>query len=198
MNIWFILNSVALGVGLAMDAFSVSIANGLAEPGMGRGRRLIIAGTYAAFQFAMPLCGWILVRLAADAFDTFRLLIPWIALVLLCFIGGKMLAEGIRDRNREDTGDAEAAKPVLTAGALILQGIATSIDALSVGFAITDYTPGMAFCACVIIAVVTLAICLTGLTIGRAFGMKLAGRATIVGGVILIFIGAEIFLQSFF
>ena len=204
-----VINSILLGVGLAMDAFSVSLANGLNEHKMGIGRMLVIAGTFAGFQFAMPLIGWFCVHKIAEAFNAFQKFIPWIALLLLLYIGGKMLIEGIRDiRDRSgrdnnaaasDTSDeaslGSAIKKV-TLAELMVQGVATSIDALSVGFTIADYNGVMALVASLIIGVVTYIICMAGLKLGKTFGTKLAGKASVLGGVILIFIGAEIWVTG--
>lgn len=183
----FIINAIGLGIGLAMDAFSVSLANGLHEPEMKPSRMCLIAGIFGLFQMLMPLVGWICVRAAAEAFRSFRRLIPWIALILLLYIGGKMLIEGLKGED----GDAESTS--LDLKTLLLQGIATSIDALSVGFAIAEYNAGKAFSASLIIGVVTFIICLAGIRLGRLFGTRLAGRASVFGGVILILIGLEIF-----
>lgn len=190
----FFFNSILLGVGLAMDAFSVSMANGLNDPKMSGARMSLIAGTFGAFQFLMPVIGWICVHTIVQYFSLFEAFIPWIALILLCYIGGKMLIEGLQSKNSEDD-DVSASK--LGLGALMIQGIATSIDALSVGFTISDYSAMMAFVASVIIAVVTFAICMLGLVIGKKFGTMLSGKANILGGCILIFIGLEIFIKSF-
>ncbi len=187
-NAVFFLNSVLLGVGLAMDAFSVSMANGLREPKMRQGKMAGIAGVFAGFQFAMPLIGWICVHTILQYFKAFQKVIPWIALILLVYIGGKMLAEGIHGKNET------AEKPGLSLGELLLQGVATSIDALSVGFTIAEYGWGMALTACLIIAAVTFLLCAAGLWIGKKFGTRLSNRAQILGGVILILIGLEIFL----
>ncbi|WP_026525795.1 manganese efflux pump MntP [Butyrivibrio sp. MB2005] len=192
--ILFIFNSVLLGVGLAMDAFSVSIANAMAEPGMKQKKKILIAGTFAGFQFLMPMIGWLCVHTAAEYFNAFQKFIPWIALILLCYIGGKMLIEGIQEQKGDEPSEVAAVRK----RELLVQGVATSIDALSVGFTIADYSALMAFAASVIIAVVTFAICIIGLKIGRKFGLKLAGRATIFGGIILIGIGIEIFAKGFF
>jgi putative Mn2+ efflux pump MntP len=189
-DILFFFNSVLLGVGLAMDAFSVSLANGLNEPRMSRRRMLGIAGVFAGFQALMPMTGWICVHTIVQYFRAFEKLIPWIALALLGFIGGKMLVEGIHG------GEDDSAAPRLGLGALLVQGVATSIDALSVGFTIAEYDWLMALVCSLIIAAVTLCICLGGLVLGRKFGMRLAGRAQILGGAILIFIGLEIFISS--
>lgn len=186
----FYINAVALGIGLAMDAFSVSLANGLAEPRMKTGRMFGVAGVFAGFQFLMPLVGWICVHTVASLFSSFQKAIPWIALALLGFIGGKMLLEGIRN----DASDAEPVAVGVTA--LLLQGIATAIDALSVGFTIADYAWAEALVESLIIGTVTFGICLGGLAIGKKFGTRLAGKATLFGGIILIVIGMEIFLRD--
>ena len=186
----FIINSILLGVGLAMDAFSVSLANGLKAPKMSRGMRGSIPLVFAVFQFLMPLIGWFCVRSIAEAFVSFQRAIPWIALVLLLFIGGKMLLEGIRG------GEAESADTVLKPGSLLLQGVATSIDALSVGFTIAEYQAAEAVAASLIIGGVTFVLCFAGLRIGQRFGTWLAGKASILGGLILIGIGIEIFVTG--
>lgn len=188
-NLLFFLNSVLFGAGLAMDAFSVSLANGLNEPHMPKKRMALIAGTFAGFQIGMPLVGWLCVHTLAKAFRAFEPFIPWIALVLLCYIGGKMLYEGLH-------ADAEQAAPAVGFGALMIQGVATSIDALSVGFTIASYDALMAVTEALIIGVVTFVICVAGLLIGRKCGTALAGRASVLGGAILIAIGLEIFITG--
>lgn len=189
-NFLFFLNSILFGVGLAMDAFSVSMANGLNEPKMGSARMCTIAGTFGAYQIIMPLVGWFCVHAIAEAFESFQKFIPWIALILLLYIGGKMLIEGIKNK------DAAEEKPAVGFGALMVQGIATSIDALSVGFTIAEYTWLAALVEALIIGVVTFSICMGGLAIGKKFGTKLAGKASILGGIILIAIGFEIFFTA--
>ena len=188
----FFISNILLGVGLAMDAFSVSLANGLNEPNMKKRKMCGVAGTFAFFQAFMPLTGWICVHTIVQYFSAFEKLIPWIALALLGYIGGKMLYEGIKGE-----GD-EAEEHSVGLWALFIQGIATSIDALSVGFVIADYDFISALLAAIIIAAVTFVICIAGLAIGKKAGTKLAGKAGIMGGVILIFIGLEIFISSWF
>lgn len=191
-SIRFVFNSVLLGVGLAMDAFSVSMANGLNEPKMKKGKMCGIAGVFAGFQFAMPMIGWICVHTIIQYFTAFEQFIPWIALVLLAYIGGKMLYDGLQNK------DSSEEKPSLGMGALLLQGIATSIDALSVGFTIAEYGWLMAFVAALIVAVVTFVLCMMGLRIGKKFGTRLSNKAQILGGIILILIGIEIFITGVF
>ncbi len=196
-NLIFFVNSILLGAGLAMDAFSVSIANALNESGMKKSRMCFIAGVYAFFQFAMPMIGWICVHTIVEYFSKVDDFIPWIALALLLWIGGKMIWEAVHPDVEEEKAAEEAAAK-LTFATLMIQGVATSIDALSVGFTIADYGLLMAFVASLIIAAVTFAICMTGLLIGKKAGEKLGSKATLLGGVILVGIGIEIFVKGVF
>ena len=186
----FFVNSVLFGIGLAMDAFSVSLANGLNEPNMKRSRACAIAGTFAGFQILMPLLGYLLVHTVVETFTKLQVFIPWVALLLLGFIGGKMLYEGFSKKQKEEE------KVAVGFWALMVQGIATSIDALSVGFTIATLPVWQALVESAIIGVVTFLICIGGLALGKTFGVRLAGKATILGGFILIFIGLEIFLTG--
>lgn len=215
-DILFFVNSILLGVGLAMDAFSVSVTNGIVEPDMKNSRRSLIAGTYAFFQFIMPVIGWIAVHTIIGYFNAFEKFTPVIALILLLFIGIKMIVEAVKDRmsegtpdavtnsepgdqagaNFDSTSDAKSGAAVLTTRMLIIQGIATSIDALSVGVTFAEYDLVMALIASLIIAVVTYGICIVGLHIGRKVGERFSDKASIIGGCILIFIGLEIFFRG--
>ena len=188
----FFVNSILLGVGLAMDAFSVSLANGLQDPKMKRGKMAGIAGVFAGFQALMPMLGWICVHTVMQYFEAFEKFIPWIALILLVFIGGKMLMDGIKNKEEEEE------SPALGFVALMVQGVATSIDALSVGVTNSGYNLPMALVSAMIIAAVTFVICMAGIVIGKRFGTKLSNKATILGGLILIFIGIEIFIKGIF
>ena len=193
MEKWiFIFNSVLLGLGLAMDAFSVSLANGMNEPRMRTGRMCGMAGVFSVFQGLMPLIGWLCVHTMAQKFKAFEPFIPWIALVLLGYIGVKMLVEGIRCHR----GVSESCSIAASFSALLVQGVATSIDALTVGFTIAEYTWLPALLCALIIAVITFLICFVGIAIGKRFGVALAGKASIFGGAILILIGIEIFLTG--
>ena len=192
-TLMFFINSILLGAGLAMDAFSVSLANGLNEPGMRPVRMCAVAGVYGFFQIAMPLLGWLLVTKARQLFAVVNAAVPWVALALLLWIGGKMLFEGIRGQKEEEP------KPfVLGPGLLLLQGISTSIDALSVGLTLSDHPWSMAAVSTLIIGAVTFLLCLGGLAIGKRAGTGLSGKAGILGGVILIGIGIEIFVKNMF
>lgn len=186
----FFLNSVLLGAGLAMDAFSVSLANGLNEPDMSVRRMCAVSGVYAFFQALMPMTGWICVHTIVEYFTAFKKCIPWIALVLLVYIGGKMIFESLC---HSDDGKPCAA---LTLSVLLMQGVATSIDALSVGFTIAVLPLYAAGVCALIIAAVTFAISFAGLLIGRKAGTKLSSHAGLLGGLILVAIGIEIFIKG--
>lgn len=186
----FFVNSMLLGVGLAMDAFSVSLANGLNEPRMRKLKMLSIAFTFAFFQAAMPLIGWLCVHTVVEQFRAFEKFIPFIALILLLYIGGSMLKDSFKKE------DEQVEKPKVGVVALLLQGIATSIDALSVGFTIANYDFLMALVSALIIALVTFIICVIGLLLGREFGTRFSNKATAFGGIILILIGIEIFVTG--
>ncbi len=190
-GISFFFKNILLGAGLAMDAFSVSLANGLNEPFMKKKKMCGVAGVFAIFQFAMPLIGFICVSTIARLFSVFERFIPWIALVLLLYIGGKMLYDGITNKESEEAASAVGIK------GLFIQGVATSIDALSVGFTISNYSFTEALLACLLIGVVTFIICYAGLCIGKKAGTKISGKAGVLGGTILILIGLEIFITSF-
>lgn len=190
-NISFVITSIMMGVGLAMDAFSVSMANGLNEPDMKARKMLLIAGVFGGFQALMPLIGWVCVHTVVQYFKVFEKFIPWIALALLLYIGGKMLIEGIKNQDNDEAAGVGF-------GALLVQGIATSIDALSEGFVIAEYNWQAAIAAALIIAAVTFVICVFGVFIGKKFGTVLSNKAQIFGGIVLIIIGVEIFVTGIF
>ncbi len=194
-NLIFFVNSILLGAGLAMDAFSVSIANALNESQMKKSRMCFIAGVYAFFQFAMPMIGWLCVHTIVELFGKFDAFIPWIALILLLYIGGKMIWDALHGVVEAEE---ESCASKLTFSVLVVQGIATSIDALSVGFTIADYGFLMAFTASLVIALVTFVICMIGLVIGKRAGEHLGSKATLIGGLILVGIGIEIFIKGVF
>lgn len=190
-NFVFFFNNILLGVGLAMDAFSVSLANGLNEPKMRRLKMGSIAFTFAFFQAAMPLIGWLCVHTIVEQFKNFEKFIPYIALALLLYIGISMIVGAVKGNDEDEA-------PKVGFLALMVQGVATSIDALSVGFTIASYDFLMALVSALIIATVTFVICMGGLYIGKKFGTKLKNKATILGGAILVFIGLEIFVTGVF
>lgn len=186
----FFFNSIVLGIGLAMDAFSVSLANGMNEPCMKKKKMLFIAVVFGVFQGLMPLIGWFCVHTIATLFTSFTKLIPWIALVLLSFLGIKMLVEEFKDCEEEECCKKQGLMVIL------VQGVATSIDALSVGFTNAEYGVFNAIVSSLIIMVLTFVICYLGVLLGKKFGTKFSKKAAILGGIILILIGIEIFLTG--
>lgn len=189
MNFEFFMVSIVFGLGLAMDAFSVSLANGMNEKRMKIGRMCTIAGVFAIFQGLMPLIGWVCIHTISEIFEGFTVFIPYIALVLLAFIGGKMIYEGIKK-------DCDCEDCAVGFAALVVQGIGTSIDALSVGFEIGEYQFFEALVSSLVIALVTFIICMFGVWAGKKFGNMLSNKATVFGGVILVCIGIYIFVKG--
>ena len=189
MDFLFFFNSILIGLGLAMDAFSVSLANGLAEPKMPRKKQAFIAGTFGVFQGAMPLIGWVCVHTIIEQFSFLQAFVPYVALALLLFLGIKMILDGLKPCEGCDCKN-------LCIKTILLQGVATSIDALSVGFTIAEYIFLHALVCVSIIALVTFTCCLLGVEIGKKFGTKFSNKATIFGGAILILIGLEIFITG--
>ncbi len=189
MNIQFFINSSLLGIGVAMDAFSVSLANGLNEPLISKKKLISVSMLFSFFQAIMPLIGWFCIHSVLKKFRIIAKFVPWIAFVLLLFLGGQMIYDGIKK-------ETEINKKILSFGGWIIQAIATSIDALSVGFTIASYSFLMAFISSVIIFLIAFIICVVGFFIGKKFGTVLSNKATIFGGIILIIIGIEIFIMG--
>ncbi len=195
MDLTFFINSILFGFALAMDAFSLSLANGLAEPKMKRRKAMLIAGVFGCFQFVMPLIGWAAVHWVVSLFNKVEKFIPYFALLLLLYLGSKMIIEYVKNKKMADD---DASKVLLGMGMLIGQGVATSIDALSVGFTTQDYGFVEAFMSSLIIGFVTYGVCRAGIEIGKVFGDRFSGKATLIGGIILICIGTEIFVKGVF
>lgn len=189
MNSTLIIDSLLLGVGLAMDAFSVSIANGLNKPKMKFDRALMMALVFGVFQAVMPIIGWAITHFLSEKFTFIEKAVPFVALSLLLYIGIKMIYEA-------NKGQEEIEAETISRHELLIQGIATSIDALSVGFTIAKYSFVVAAIEASIIGVVTTIICLAGIYIGKAGGNRLASKAPIFGGIILILVGIKIFVSG--
>lgn len=178
-----------LGIGLAMDAFAVSVCKGLGMRKLNKKQTLIIGLYFGGFQALMPLVGWLL----GSQFQKYITRIDhWIAFILLGFIGGKMMIEAIREWNEEETVDVIDA-PLDHKNMLVLS-VATSIDALAVGitFAFLD-TPIIE--AITIIGITTMVISIIGVVIGNFFGSKYKSKAEFIGGLILFLLGLKILLE---
>ena len=183
----FFLNCILLGLALAVDAFSVSIANGLTETDHTFKRTFLISGTFGFFQFIMPLAGWFLVRSFIAFFSLPKFVIPLLAMLILGFLGVKTII----DAKKNDRPSA-----AVGLAALLLQGVATSLDALSVGLTISDYDTLQALVCSLIIGAETFIICAAGVTLGKKIKKGFSSVAGILGGIILIIIGIEIFIRG--
>lgn len=176
-----------LGVGMAMDASAVSMTNGLVESKMKKSKMFLIAFAFGFFQFAMPMIGYFTGSIFKDFLTQFT---SWVALILLSFIGGKMLIEGIKHSNFETCENT-----ALTLKGLLIQSIATSIDALTIGLIFVGWKTSRAFLAGGIIGIVTFVLSYICIIIGKKFGDKLSNKAEIIGGIILILIGLKTFIE---
>ena len=185
----YILQSLGLGAGLAMDACAVSMTNGLLAPKMKKFKMLLIAFAFSLFQAIMPLIGYFAGQLFVEYIDKF---VPYIALIILGFIGINMLLDAFKKQEEIDQDST------LTFKKIIVQAVATSIDALSVGVTIIAYAWYEAVVSALIIGAVTFVLCFISIIIGKKFGDSLGNKAKILGGVILIAIGIEIFVSGVF
>ena len=196
-----ITSGLLLGLGLTMDAAAVSMANGLEEPNMKKSKHIFIAFMYALFQALMPLLGYLFgstIYKHVPQIEKYHI-IPIIALVILGFLGTKMIIDGIKDSKNVEEGEkaVEEIGKKLTFKLILIQAIATSIDALSTGLTFADYSISEALIVVALITLVTFVVCYFSVIIGKKFGMKLGNKAMIVGGIILIAIGLEIFITGF-
>ena len=183
-NLLFFTTNIFLGIGLAMDAFSVSMANGLNEPHMNKGRVCTIAGVFGGFQALMPLIGYFLGSFFAEMIEKYD---HWVAFVLLAIIGGNMI--------KESFGKDEKVDSSMDVKSMLLLAIATSIDALAVGvtfaFLQVQIVPAVSF-----IGVITFIFSAVGVKIGSLFGTKYKSKAELFGGIVLVLIGIKILLEG--
>ena len=195
-----IIDILLTGMGLSMDAAAVSMTNGMNEPKMKLPKILLIALFYGVAQGVMPLIGYYAGSLFATAVAKIA---PWLALVLLGFIGGKMIFEAICELKKEKNGEQPNEAKPLSLGSLAVQALATSIDALAVGISLValDKSGALAvniFVAVSMIAVSTFIISLLSVFVGKKFGELLSDKAELVGGLILVAIGLKIFIEGIF
>ena len=205
MDIWEI---IILSVALAMDACAVAMTNGMCQPKMKLKNTLLIGGFFGFFQFLMPLIGFYITGIVANAFlETFQNISSWVSFILLAFLGGRMIFESVKDwQEAKKHPEAHAVKcdvkGELTMGQLFMQAIATSIDALAVGVTLqmASISPiGLAlgpWGATLMIGVITFALSVGAVYIGKAMGDKLADKASFGGGLVLVLIGLKILLDG--
>ncbi len=186
-----LLEIFLIGIGLSMDAFAVAICKGLAMPNkVDKKGALLIALYFGVFQAMMPTLGWLLGSQFARYVTR---LAPWIAFILLAWIGGNMIRESLskEEREEEETGSVSHKE-------LLVLAVATSIDALAVGvtFSMLELAVSIAV-AVILIGCTTFVISLAGVYVGNVFGAKYKSKAEFVGGAILILIGVKILLERF-
>lgn len=190
-----IIEIVILGVALAMDAFAVTVSNVFCYRGASRARLLMLPVAFGIFQGLMPLLGFFLGGLVGDIIEQYAGIVT---LVILGLIGGNMIKEGISDLRearaaREAGGDVCDLAPdaaALTLKVVLVQAVATSIDAFAVGVSLRAASVNIAEAA-IIITLTTFLCCVVALAIGKRFGSMLGERAEIVGGVVLVIIGVK-------
>lgn len=195
-----VIELILIAVGLSMDAFAVSISNGLCMKKVLLKKALVIAAAFGIFQAVMPLLGYLLGSKFTDFISQFDHII---ALVFLGFIGGKMHFDGIRElkiKNQPENADKNVTEKELSFPALLFQAVATSIDALIVG--VSFVAMGMDWYSVItgiaLIGIITFTLSLIGVYTGKKFGEILGSRAEIFGGAILIGIGAKVFVEHVF
>jgi len=197
-----ILSVILIAIGLSMDAFAVSVTNGIIIKNLKIGHALKIALYFGVFQALMPIAGWLAGSQFKDYITSFD---HWIAFGLLTFIGGKMVWEAYDDEDKETEnveGMCEVAVSIqgtvcenpLRMGRLLVLAVATSIDALAVGISFAFLSVSIIWAAAVI-GTITFAICFAGVFIGSRFGGLFKKKAEIVGGLILICIGLKIVIE---
>ncbi len=190
-----IIEIVILGVALAMDAFAVTVSNVFCYRGASRARLLMLPVVFGIFQGLMPLLGFFLGGLVGNIIEQYAGIVT---LVILGLIGGNMIKEGISDLRearaaREAGGDVCDLAPdaaALTLKVVLVQAVATSIDAFAVGVSLRAASVNIAEAA-IIITLTTFLCCVVALAIGKRFGSMLGERAEIVGGVVLVIIGVK-------
>ncbi len=181
-----VVELVLMAVGLAMDAFAVSVCKGLGMKQLNVRVALVLAALFGLFQGGMPVIGWLLGTQLLWLIEPFD---HWIAFGLLAFIGGKMIADAVKDEPEES-----GATDRVAWGEFLMLAVATSIDALAVGLSLAVLNVNIVLPA-VVIGVITFVLSLAGVAVGHAFGSRYERSAQIVGGVVLILIGLKVLLE---
>ena len=191
------------GLTLAVDAFAVSVTDGMVYRDMKMRNGILIPITFGAFQAIMPIIGFY-ISWGLSRFEIIELVDHWIALVLLLMIGGKMIYDGIKELRSKEEEEVQPKQFSLTE--VLIQGVATSIDALAVGFTFNVMLQGIsqiqlwAWISVLVIGVTTFAIALSGLFIGIKVGQLFKNKASvaeIIGGIVLILIGIKIVIGAY-
>ena len=200
--LWGIIASVILsGISLAMDAFAVSICDGMVYRNLTKGKAVVMPTVFGLFQAVMPIIGFY-IGMAFNQIDAFDAVDHWIAFALLFIIGGKMIYDGIKELRAKEE---ELKIKQFSLPEVLVQGVATSIDALFVGFSLNAMLEGVsnvqawAWISVGIIGLITFIISLIGVIIGVKVGQlfrKKASVAEIIGGLVLIGIALKILIEG--
>ena len=190
----WIITAILLGLGLAMDACAVATTDGLSEPKMKWKKILLISGMFGLFQGMMPTFGYLAVTvfslILGEGFTRiFTYFVPYLALIILCYLGIKLIVDTIKEKEEDKNKN-------ITFPIILIQAIATSIDALSVGVVLSDLIFFEAMMSFLFIGIITFGICVLAVNVGKKFGTLFSSKAGIIGGAILIFIGFEIFFSN--
>ena len=190
----WILTAILLGFGLAMDACAVSTTDWLSEPNMRWKKILLISGMFGFFQMIMPVLGYLSITvfslfLGENFTKIFSYVVPYLALIILCYLGIKLIIDTIKNKD-------DSLTKKITFSIIFVQAIATSIDALSVGVVLGDLAMFEAMMSFLIIGIITFFMCVVAIIVGKKFGNLFSSKAGIIGGSILIFIGFEIFFSN--
>ncbi len=180
----WIIQSSLLGVSLAMDACAVSMSNGLLEPKMRKRKMLFICFLFGLFQGVMPLLGYLFSNLFAKWIEN---IIPVISFIILIIIGVKMIYEAFHHKEEE--------VKALSFKTIVVQAVATSIDALTIGIVYVGSSTTEVYVTFLLIAAITFLLCVVAVWIGKKFGDKLSNKAEILGGIILIIIACKILIE---
>ena len=177
---------ILISIGLAMDAFGVSIGKGLSMPVGENGRKVTLAFLFGLFQFLMPVMGWLIGRQFIDVISEWD---HWIIFGLLGYLGVAMIREGLSDDDEDDD------KQFLGAWEMIMLSVATSLDAMAVGLTFA-FLPINVWEASTMIGVITFGISLIGVYLGKFMGQFVGKYADILGGGVLILIGTKYFYNT--
>ena len=190
----WIITAILLGIGLAMDASAVSTTDGMSDPNMKWKKMILISGMFGFFQMMMPVLGYLAVTIFSlvlgEGFTRiFSYFVPYLSLIILCYLGIKLIIDTVKNKD-------EVENKKITISVILIQAIATSFDALSVGVVLGDLEMYKAMISFALIGIITMLMCILAICIGKKFGTIFSSKAGIVGGSILILIGFEIFFSN--
>ncbi len=182
---------LVIAVGLAMDAFAATLSDAVAYPGESPRKLFVLPVAFGFFQGFMPFLGYVLSGLAAELIEAYAGIV---AFVVLAIIGANMIREGVGAMRGSGVDAERAASPRLSLAIILVQSIATAIDAFAVGVSLRAMNAELFTSVCVI-GIVTFLVCCIPAALGRRLGNALGNKAEIVGGVVLVLIGIRAFFS---